>query len=90
MNKILFFDAKEKNEFISSLQEQLKIKNRLLGMIISNPERKTSVHESSNKAFKYEDQIIMLEKMHTFCMNIRVREDIQKLNAMIDSYNAIQ
>lgn len=67
----------------------MKIKNRLLGLIISNVDKKTNRVESNNKAFKYEQQIIMLQKMSDLCKRIKEREDIKQLNTMIDTYNSL-
>ncbi len=90
MKKVLFFEGVEKLEFINTLENQLKIKNRLLGLIISNDNRKTRKLESSKKAFKYEQQIIILQNMLNICMNIKSREDIRRLNNMIGQYNSLE
>jgi hypothetical protein len=71
------------------LNNQLEIKNRLLGMIITNPDRKTSGSESSKKALKYEQQITLLQNMLNHCSSIKNREDIKWLNGLIDQYNLI-
>lgn len=89
MKKVLFFEGKEKLELIHTIENQLKIKNRLLGLIISN-DKKTSKLESSIKAFKYEQQIIILQNMMNFSVNIKSREDIRELNNMIEQYNSLE
>ena len=90
MNKILFFQEKEKRTFITAVNNELKIKNRLLGLILSNPDRKTSALESSRKAFKYEQQIMLLQKMQSLAGNVRSREDINLLNRMIETYRSLE
>ena len=89
MNKILFFQEKEKRTFIAAVNNELKIKNRLLGLILSNPDRKTGALESSRKAFKYEQQIMLLQNMQKLAGNVRSREDIRKLNKMIEEYQSL-
>lgn len=86
---MLFWDALKKERFSKELNNQMKIKNRLLGLIISNVDKKTNRVESNNKAFKYEQQIIMLQKMSDLCKRIKEREDIKQLNTMIDTYNSL-
>ena len=89
MNKILFFQEKEKRAFIATINNELKIKNRLLGLILSNPDRKTNALESSRKAFKYEQQIMLLHNMQKLAGNVRSREDIGKLNKMIEAFQSL-
>lgn len=90
LNKVLFFDEKEKMKFIAYLNNDLKIKNRLLKLIISNPDKKTSRIESGKKTFKYEQQIGMLQNILSQAMNTKSRDDIQKLNTMIDGYHSLE
>jgi hypothetical protein len=90
LKKVLFFEGKEKQEFIANLKNQLEIKNRLLGLIITNNDRKTSSLESSKKAFKYEQQIYILQNMLNHCNSIKSRDDIRLLNKMIEQYNALE
>lgn len=90
MKKVLFFEGNEKLEFIHTIENQLKIKNRLLGLIISNDNKKTSKLESSKKALKYEQQIIILQNIMNLCVNIKSREDIRELNNMIEQYNSLE
>lgn len=75
---------------MESLNSQLKIKNRLLGLIVSNPNTKTSRQESNLKSLKYEQQIVILQNMLDFCMRIKTREDIKMLNNMIEQYNSLE
>jgi Mg/Co/Ni transporter MgtE len=89
LQKFLFFDKRQRDEFMHYLNNQLEIKNRLLGMIIINPDRKTSGSESSKKALKYEQQITLLQNMLNHCSSIKNREDIKWLNGLIDQYNLI-
>ncbi|MGE7780211.1 hypothetical protein ACQKL0_09645 [Peribacillus sp. NPDC097264] len=89
MDKVLFWDKAKKEHFVKELTNQMKIKNRLLGLIISNVDKKTSRVESNNKAFKYEQQIIVLQKMADLCRGIRGRHDIKQLNLLIDTYNSL-
>jgi aryl-phospho-beta-D-glucosidase BglC (GH1 family) len=87
MQKLLFFDGKQKEEFTNYLKDQLEIKNRLLGMIINNLNTKTSGIESRKKALKYEQQIILLQNMLNHCSSIKNRGDLKWLNGLIDQYN---
>lgn len=90
MNKVLFFGEKEKKEFIAYINNQLKIKNRLLGLIISNHYKKTSHIERGKKVLKYEQQIAMLQNILNQCMSIKSRDGIKQLNDMIGTYNSLE
>ena len=41
-------------------------------------------------AFKYEQQITILQNILNQAMKITSRDDIQKLNVMIDAYNSLE
>lgn len=90
MNKVLFFGEKEKSELIAYINNQLKIKNRLVGLIISNPDKKTSHIVRGKKVFKYEQQIAILQNILIQSGITKSRDGIKKLNDMIDTYNSLE
>jgi hypothetical protein len=84
---LFFFDRKQKEDLTGYLKNQIEIKNRLLGLIINNPDKKTSGINSRKKALKYEQQIILLQNMLSHCSSIKSREDLKRFNSLIDQYN---
>jgi hypothetical protein len=87
LQKLLFFDKKQKEDLTGYLENQIEIKNRLLGLIINNLDKKTSGINSRKKALKYEQQIILLQNMLNHCSSINSREDLKRFNSLIDQYN---
>lgn len=55
MNKVLFLQDKDKKELQNQISNLLETKNRLLRLIITNLDKKTSATISREKKFKYEN-----------------------------------
>ena len=89
MNKILFVTDQEKIQILNELNESLETKNRLLKLIITNPDKKTSTTTRRKKQTRYEEQITLLEGIKSLLQSCKSREDVQKLNKMIDYFNTI-
>ncbi|MED4352193.1 hypothetical protein P9265_07570 [Schinkia azotoformans] len=90
MNKILFFTDKEKQSLIDEINNQLKIKNHLLKVLYENKRHKLKDYERNKLANKYKDQIILLDNMKGCCNTVKNRDDIHRLNSIIEFYNKLQ
>lgn len=60
---------------INEINKNLEMKNRLLKLIIVNPDTKTSPKVSEKKRFRYEMEIYLLETMKGKIMGCRSREE---------------
>lgn len=90
MNKILFFTDLEKQKLMDDINNQLKIKNHLLKVLYENNRHKLKDYERNKLENKYKDQIILLDNIKSCCNTVKNRDDIQRLNKMIDYYNSLQ
>jgi hypothetical protein len=90
MNKVLFLQEKDKNKLLNELSQILETKNRLLRLIITNPDKKTSARISRENQTRYEEQIILLEKIRGMILSCDSREKLQKINRIIDHYNSLE
>ncbi|WP_409303051.1 hypothetical protein [Peribacillus sp. SCS-155] len=89
MNKILFLQNKDKPLILQQINSSLETKNRLLKLIITNPDKKTSITVSREKRFRYEEQIMMLEKIKDMVISCNSRDQLKKINSMIEYYNSL-
>jgi hypothetical protein len=89
MKKVLFLQEKDKEELMNQINKSLETKNRLLKLIITNTNKKTSPSISREKQFRYEEQIMLLETIKGMVISCNSREQLQKINTMIDSYNSL-
>ncbi|MBM7647496.1 hypothetical protein JOC78_000417 [Bacillus ectoiniformans] len=90
MEKLLFFGPTEKARFLQTVRSQLETKNRLLGLIIRNPDHKTSLKERQRKINRYEQQIYLLQQMLLTSEEVKDRSGLKKLNHFISAYRAIE
>lgn len=89
MNKVLFFNNKVKAKLLNDINESLRTKNRLLMLILTNPDKKTNVATRNKKQTKYEEQIIVLENIKQLVESCSTREDLESVNNMIRYYNTL-
>ncbi|ETI66342.1 hypothetical protein [Neobacillus vireti] len=89
MKKILFFQENDRKKLLFEVNERLITKNRLLRLIISNPDKKTSVMLSRQKKIRYEEQIMLLEAIRNKVISCDSREQLREINNLIDSYNSL-
>jgi hypothetical protein len=89
MKKVLFLIEKDKKAFLNEINESLKIKNRLIKLIITNPDKKVSLTISRRIQFKYEEQILLLERIRSMVISCTTREQLGIINKMIARYNSI-
>ena len=90
MKKVLFLQEKDKKGLLNQINTHLETKNRLLKLIISNPDKKTSPAISREKQFRFEEQIMILETIKRMVISCDSRKQLQDINKMIDSYNALK
>ncbi|MBE4907198.1 hypothetical protein IMZ08_03885 [Bacillus luteolus] len=89
MNKVLFFNNEGKAKLLNVINEILRTKNRLLMLILTNPDKKTNVATRNKKQSKYEEQIIVLENIKQLVESCSTREDLESVNNMIRYYNTL-
>lgn len=87
MNKVLFLSEIEREMLIKTINNKLETKNRLIKLILDNPEKKTNGASRSQKLNRYEDQILLLGSLLQLVRKCRTRAEIQELNEMIEIYN---
>jgi hypothetical protein len=89
MKKVLFLIEKDKKALLNEINESLKIKNRLIKLIITNPDKKVSLSISRRIQFRFEEQILLLERIRSMVISYETREQLGIINKMIDRYNSI-
>ncbi|MFS0862252.1 hypothetical protein [Fredinandcohnia sp. 179-A 10B2 NHS] len=89
MDKILYINNESTSKLLTQVNDQLELKNRMLKLIITNPEKKTTVATRQKKQTRYEDQIALLENLKSLIHYCRTREDLQKINSLIEYYNRL-
>nr|WP_304220048.1 hypothetical protein [Fredinandcohnia onubensis] len=90
MKKILTLNNDEKSDLLIQLNEKLKTKNRLLKLIIMNPDKNAEVLERSKKQRRYEEQIYLLGSIKDLVLSSTNRQDIQRINSMIEYYRGTE
>lgn len=90
MNKVLFFTETDKQRLSNEINNELKIKNRLLKVLQENDNHKLNATERNKLANKYQDQIMLLESIRSTAGTVKNREDVQRLNSMIDYYKSLE
>ena len=90
MNKILALSDKEKSGLLIRINEKLGTRNRLLQLILMNPDIKGNVQERRKKQSRYEEQIYLLENLRGMVHSCSSREDVQRINSLIDYYKSIE
>ena len=77
MNKVLFITEIDKQRLSNEINNELKIKNRLIKVLQQNSDHKLNATERNKLANKYQDQIILLESIRSLAGTGKNREDIQ-------------
>ena len=89
MKKILTLSSNEKSDLLNLINMRLETKNRLLKLILMNPDKNANVLERRKKQSRYEEEIFLLERLKGMVNTCTSREDIQRINSMIDYYKSI-
>ncbi|MFD1780085.1 hypothetical protein ACFSFW_15570 [Fredinandcohnia salidurans] len=79
----------EKSDLLNLVNGRLETKNRLLKLILMNPDKNMDVLERRKKQSRYEEQIYLLEDIKGRVISCTSTEDIQRINTMIDYYKSI-
>nr|WP_309098466.1 hypothetical protein [Fredinandcohnia onubensis] len=89
MEKILTLSVDNKSDLLNLVNEKLEIKNRLLKLILMNPDKNMNVLERRKKQSRFEEQIYLLEDLKGMIISSTSNEDIQRINNLIGYYKSI-
>lgn len=90
MNKILTLSDNEKLELLNWINATLSTRNRLLQLVLMNPDKKGNILERRKKQSRYEEQIYLLENLRGMVHSCSSREDVQRINSLIGYYKSIE
>lgn len=90
MDKILYLNNESTSKLLAQANKQLDLKNRMLKLILTNPQKKTTVATRLKKQSRYEDQIALLEKLKNLIHSSQTRDDLQRINSLIEYYNKLK
>ncbi|MGJ7913812.1 hypothetical protein [Neobacillus sp. LXY-1] len=89
MKKILFLQENDRKEVLNEINANLETKNRLLKLILLNPDKKVSKNITREKQFRYENQIALLERIKGMVITCNSRQQINEINKLIEYYQSL-